>query len=140
MDEWTQEQQEYILELEQRRDRAVFEAQDWGFKLKAANEELERIKPLYRKFYSNPLFWLIRPLDAEFEDKVLMQCLGPPGPKATCFRLFWLKDDMQPGMHKSHMHGRATETSVWQYIKARCFPFLIPRGGDVKGPAAITGR
>lgn len=110
--------QKQIKELEEQRDKAVFEAQDWGFKLKGALEEVERIKPLYKKLYRNPFFWFIRPMDEEFDGKVLMRCNGVRG-QGGCGKLFFLKDDNVTGIHKAHWHGRATETTVWEYIKAR---------------------
>ena len=113
-----------IQELRTAYEEARQDADRWGHQLREANETLKRIAPLYKKFYRNPLFWLIRPIDAEFESKMLMQCLGVMG-KGGCSKLYWLDDDTQTGMHEHHWHGRATETTVWQYIKARYMPWLI---------------
>ena len=109
-----------VLELEEQRDKAQFQSEEWGFKLNGALQTIERIKPLYRKFYRNPLFWFCKPFDEEFDGKVLMRCMGSnlKGP-VTCGKLYWAEDDNQTGIHLYHFHTRVTETTVWEYIKAR---------------------
>lgn len=129
-DEQIEALQAQIKKLEEQRDKALFEAQDWGFKLRGALDEVERIKPLYERLYRNPFFWFIRPMDEEFDGKVLMRCNGPPGPVKTCGKLFFLKDDNTPGIHKKHLHGRATETTVWEYIKARYLGMVKIKPGE----------
>jgi len=119
-----------IAELEQQRDKAIFEAQDWGFKLRGALEEVERIKPLYKRLYKSPFYWFIRPMDEEFDGRVLMRCFGPPGPVKTCGELFFVKDDDTPGIHKTHLYGRATHTTVWEYVKARYLGMVKTKPGE----------
>ena len=115
-----------MRELERQRDEAVFNAQNWGQKYRSVLEEVQRIKPLYRRFYRNPFFWFIRPMDEEIDGRIIMRCWGESFKMAcTCGKLFWTKSDSTPGIHKFHQHRRATQMRWREYLVARYLPFLI---------------
>lgn len=90
------------------------DAQRWGHMYREAQETLDRIQPLYAKFYKNPFFWFYRPLDEELDGKTLVRC-------KTCNKLFWMDGPTQYTTHKHHHYSRAgaQETGVWEYLKAR---------------------
>jgi len=106
------------LELERQRDEAVFQAQEWGFKVRELTEEMDRIKPVYMKLYRNPFFWLIRPYDQHIERRELFQC--------SCGKVFWGGGKHEFTAHKGHHYGLAGHTPFLTYLKVRFLPFLIP--------------
>ena len=80
--------------------------------LNDALQKLRRIQPIYEKLYHNPLYWFVRPHDAEIEGKVLFRC-------KTCNGLFWKDGPREFTAHKGHQYSPARETSVWEYFKMR---------------------
>ena len=88
------------------------EIQRLGFDNKALRDNLNRIEPLYKKFYTNPFFWFYRPLDWELENHKVFQC-------STCNRYFLKDGEKEYTEHKKHMYSLALYTSVWVYLKIR---------------------
>jgi len=83
-----------------------------GAELNKARQELERIRPQYERLYKNPLYWFVRPHDAELEGKMLFRC-------STCNGLFWKNGSKEFTAHKGHRYSPALHTSVWEYFKMR---------------------
>ncbi len=105
------------MDDKQRIEGLEMEVQRLGHGYRQVAEELERIKPVYHRLCRSPLFWFIRPLDAELDGRELMKC--------NCGGHFWMGRDTEFTTHSGHIYKRALDTSVWVYLKARYMPRLI---------------
>lgn len=105
------------MKNEQRIEELEMEVQRLGTAYRQVAEELERIQPIYHRLCRSPLFWFVRPLDAELDERELMKC--------SCGGYFWMGRKAEFTTHSGHIYSRALDTSVWVYLKARYMPRLI---------------
>ena len=91
--------------------------QNLGFRYRETASELQRIVPLYEKFYNNPLFWLVRPIDPKIEGRRLMRCKSTSHGRRGS--LFLENGKKEFTVHRGHLYGVCTDTSLWEYVKFR---------------------
>jgi hypothetical protein len=101
-----------VDELQSMYDKLADEHNRISFQLRDAYDELNRIRPVYKKLYRNPFYWLIRPFDNELEGRTVMKC-------KTCGGVFWGGSHDEFTAHKGHKYSAARETGVIDYFLLR---------------------